>query len=113
MEKWEYMTTFLEANAKSKEAKEFLKKTVNKKNPPRYLPQAMMPDLNKFGDEGWELVHMEPVAAVGKNGDVRFDNNGRWSNTYFCVFKRRKAAAPTPTVLVAPNLEPTVIPPHE
>lgn len=90
-EKWEYMTLFLEANAASKETKEYLKKTMpNVKRPPRYTPQAMMPDLNKYGDEGWELVHMEPVADVGKNGDVRFDS-GRWSNHYFCVFKRRKA----------------------
>lgn len=92
MEKWEYLTTFVEANARTKETKEFIKQRFDVKKPARYAPEAMIPELNKLGEEGWELLHMEPVAAVGGKGDVRFDN-GYWSNTYFCVFKRRKPGA--------------------
>jgi hypothetical protein len=85
---WDYFTTFIEANANTKELQAYLKQAMpDVKNPPRYSPQAMMPELNNLGEQGWELVHMEPVAAVGKKGDVRFDS-GRWSNMYFCVFKR-------------------------
>lgn len=92
MDKWEYFPTFIEANAGNKEIKAFLKEEMpDMKNPPRYTPESMMPELNQLGEEGWELVHMEPVASVGKKGDVLFDGTGRqWSNVYFCVFKRRK-----------------------
>ncbi|MBZ0282002.1 MAG: hypothetical protein K8L97_14785 [Anaerolineae bacterium] len=92
MAKWEYLTKFVTADAKSQGAKEFLKQyRPNWKNPPPYTPEAMMPELDTLGDQGWELVHMEPVARVGKKGDVFFQGAGsEWSNTYFCVFKRQK-----------------------
>lgn len=54
----------------------------------------MIPELNEFGQDGWELVRMEPVGGVGKNGDVSFTRGygtlTAWSNAYFCVFKRRR-----------------------
>jgi hypothetical protein len=50
-----------------------------------------MPRLDAFGQDGWELVHMEPV-YVGRNADVLVVDSGRgasgWTSTYFCVFKR-------------------------
>ena len=49
-----------------------------------------MPTLNDIGRKGWELVHMQPV-FVGKNEDVLIHDSAgytRWSNAYFCVFKR-------------------------
>lgn len=98
MDQWEYLPTYIEANAKSKEIREFLKARMpDTKKPPRYMAEAMMPELNELGRQGWELVHMEPVAAVGGKGDVLFDGGGRhWSNVYFCVFKRLRPAAPPP-----------------
>ncbi|MFN8373124.1 MAG: hypothetical protein U0694_09655 [Anaerolineae bacterium] len=92
MEQFEYFTTFLSAEAKTKEIKEWLKTRNPKvKNPPVFSPEAMIPELNALGADGWELVEMTPVAGVGKKGDVRFTGEvPRWSNTYFCVFKRRK-----------------------
>jgi hypothetical protein len=92
-EQWEYMTMFCYANINNEGTKEYIKQTFpNWKDPPIFSPQTMVPDLNSWGTEGWELVHMEPVASVGKNGDVGFiTGEGRtsWSNIYFCVFKRR------------------------
>jgi hypothetical protein len=92
MERWEYWTGFLYANVKNEGAKEFLQQRLpNWPDPPRYAPQAMMPELDTFGEEGWELVHMQPVAGVGSKADVYFQGAGHaWSNAYFCVFKRRK-----------------------
>ncbi len=121
MEQWEYLPIHVEAEAKSKEIKEYLKNQMpDKKRFPRYLSQAMMPELNKLGAEGWELVHMEPVADVGKKGDNYFTGTGsRWSNVYFCVFKRRKPAiapptAPTPTQpATTPPPNPTTPPTQE
>jgi len=96
MEKWEYWTGFLWAHIENEGAKELIKKSwPNWKNPPKYAPQTMIPQLNNFGEAGWELVHMEPVRRVGQNYDVYFSSGGglaeiNWSNAYFCVFKRRK-----------------------
>lgn len=86
MEKWEYLSTFLEANAKDKQAKQYIKDTFGKKAK-RHSPESMIPELNKLGTEGWELIHMEPVPNVGGKEDVQF-STGTWSNNYFCVFKR-------------------------
>jgi hypothetical protein len=104
MEHWEYLSTFLVANAKTKESKQYIKDTFNKK-PKAFSPESMIPDLNKLGAEGWELVHMEPVPNLGRNDDVQFDPY-RWSSTYFCVFKRRKAGSSMP-VHVRPVENPT------
>lgn len=94
-ETWEYMTRFVRAHIDNPGAREFLKETFpNWTDPPKFAPETMMPLLNKLGAKGWELVHMEPVRAVGKNDDVLFQSGGDiasrdWSNTYFCVFKRK------------------------
>ncbi len=94
MEQWEYMTRFTYAHIDNDGAKEYLEQIFpNWQNPPKFAPQTMVPSLNSWGVEGWELVHMQPVMSVGKNGDVGFSGgNGpayHWSNVYFCVFKRR------------------------
>ena len=93
MEQWNYWTGFIWANAENKDVKEFLKECWPDYSWPKYAPQAMMPELNTLGEQGWELVHMEPV-VVGKNHDVGFSYGGSggtsWTNIYFCVFKRVK-----------------------
>jgi len=92
-EQWEYLSKFIRASAKSKEVKEFLtQKWPAWKNPPAYTPEAMIPELNTLGEQGWELVHMEPVQKVGGKGDVFMGDGGNWTNAYFCVFKRRRPA---------------------
>jgi hypothetical protein len=51
---------------------------------PKYAPQALMPELDALGNEGWELVHMQPV-YVGSNADVLIHSLSErmWSNAYF------------------------------
>jgi hypothetical protein len=88
--KWEYWTCFLSADAEKQT--DFLKQQFPDWDVPKYAPQAMIPGLDKFGDEGWELVHMEPV-AVGDNLDVYEGGTGTmgvYTAVYFCVFKRPK-----------------------
>jgi hypothetical protein len=94
MEQWEYLTVFLEASAKKKEVRDFIKNTFNKKAK-LHSPESMIPNLNEYGRQGWELVHMEPVPRVGGKEDVQFDQYS-WSNTYFCVFKRREPGTSVP-----------------
>lgn len=91
MEQWEYLPTYLQAEARKKDIQEYLKRRFDlKRRPPRYMVESLMPELDRLGAEGWELVHMEPVAQVGSRGNVLFGVRYRWSNVYFCVFKRRK-----------------------
>ncbi len=102
--RWEYLTTVVEANAAKREARSFLKaRFPGRRRIPRFAPESLMLALDKYGQEGWELVHMEPVARVGSKGDILFPASGapRWSRAYFCVFKRpqreQRPAAPPET----------------
>jgi hypothetical protein len=92
-EKWEYWTGFLEADVNDPGAKEYLQNQWEMTNPPKYTPFALMPELNRMGESGWEIIHIEPVHA-GKNADILVHVSGEtsrmWSHTYFCVAKRRK-----------------------
>ncbi len=93
-ETWEYLTQFIWASIENQGAREYLQQTRPDWQPAKYSPETMIPALNRLGHEGWELVHMEPVGAIGKNYDVGFiagEGIPRWSNAYFCVFKRRKS----------------------
>ncbi|MEP7292965.1 MAG: hypothetical protein ABI835_14375 [Chloroflexota bacterium] len=90
---WEYFTTFLQAEARLEAA--FLEQLRDwKEGIPPYTPEAMIPRLNAFGEEGWELVHMEPVVVGGK-ADVLVQDAGSgsrsWTSSYFCVFKRPRS----------------------
>ena len=89
--RWEYLTTVVEANATKRETRSFLKaRFPGRHRMPRFAPESLMLELDKYGQEGWELVHMEPVARVGGKGDILFPASGapRWTRSYFCVFKR-------------------------
>ena len=62
---------------------------------PPHTPYALQPQLDAFGEEGWELVTMQPV-VIGSNGDVLIsrDDRGRlgvWATEYLCTFKKRKS----------------------
>lgn len=90
-QRWEYLTLFVEADAKREE--DFLRERWDwKAGIPPFAPQSMIPQLDSLGDQGWELVHMQPVRS-GSNGDVLIadSTSGRvWTGTYFCVFKRAR-----------------------
>lgn len=102
MEKWEYQTRFFEAKVNSDQIKSFVESSFNKKAK-RHSPEAMIPELNALGAEGWEIIHMEPVARVGGKEDVRMADGG-WSSTYFAVLKRRKPGSFVPVqVMEAPD----------
>jgi hypothetical protein len=90
---WEYMTTFVQAEARLEE--DFLRQMRDwKEGIPPFTPEALIPRLNAYGADGWELVHMQPV-GVGNKGDVLVQDGGGgsryWSSAYFCAFKRPKA----------------------
>lgn len=84
--RWQYKTLVLRADA---ERLQDQLRPFSSENLPRYAPEALMPDLDALGSEGWELVHMQPV-YVGANADVLIHGMSErmWSNAYLCVFKR-------------------------
>ena len=58
---------------------------------PPYTPYALQPQLDTFGEQGWELVTMQP-AVIGYNGDVLISGRERtWATEYLCTFKKRKS----------------------
>jgi hypothetical protein len=91
-DRWEYLTRFVYANVENENALDHFLIQWPGEKPRKYEPETMIPELNTLGKQGWELVHMQPIGAVGKNRDVGFvagEAIPRWSNSYFCVFKRR------------------------
>ncbi len=89
-QKWEYLSVFVESDAEP--VMDYLEQIKSWKNGvPRNTPESMIPRLDAYGQDGWELVHMQPV-AVGRNADVLAADSGRgiasWTSSYFCVFKR-------------------------
>ncbi len=95
MQKWEYLSLFLHAD--TEKHYESLGKRFPGQTLAPHSPRALVPELNLLGEEGWELVSIEPVAA-SEPGDLLIHNAGSgpesgraWSYTYLCVFKRPKA----------------------
>jgi hypothetical protein len=88
MERWEYYTTFIEA--KMEQIEWHQEAMIPEGEHPKFSPYAVLPELNRLGEKGWELIHMQPV-IIGRNHDVLVHPNNvtYWGNTYFCVFKRR------------------------
>ncbi len=85
MQQWEYLTLFIEA---SKDVS--MEYTTESETLAKFSPQTMMPEMDRLGAKGWELVHMQP-AYVGKNDDILIHEGGgirQWTSKYFCVFKR-------------------------
>ena len=99
MDKWEYRAQFLRADIDVPGARDYAAKKHPDLKPRRFSPIAMSMFLDQYGEEGWELMHIEPIPMLGAQGDVGFAHAGyggalrdiSWSSIYFCVFKRRKA----------------------
>lgn len=90
---WEHYLELFEADAKQQP--EFIQQFYPSDSVPRYALQSILPRLNQLGEQGWEIVQIQPV-MLGKNGDVLINGamSEKWTRTYLCVFKRY--TAPTP-----------------
>ena len=89
---WEHLVVYLNADAQQQTA--FLQQHAPGKHFPMYAAEALMPNLDAYGQQGWELVSIQPV-VVGENGDILVTDRtqgwaGRWTHTYQCAFKRPK-----------------------
>lgn len=88
METWEYFTTTLIANTEQNPIPP--RDDIPAGKLPVYSVYTLIPQLNEYGQRGWELVSVEPVQE-GRNGDLRScdASSGAWTYTYFAAFKRR------------------------
>lgn len=93
MQKWEYLTTLLQAESE-KQLPWLQEHYPDIKKFAKYAYLALIPQMDKLGEEGWELVSCEPV-KYGDNLDLMIAVNvygqmNPWTYTYLCVFKRPK-----------------------
>lgn len=87
MQKWEYYTTILDANIDLSPVP--LRDDIEFKEHPEFSVHSLIPQLDRLGRQGWELVSMDPV-SVGKRGDVVLPvaDSTKWGRSYLCAFKR-------------------------
>jgi hypothetical protein len=113
--KWEYRTIVLSAQADDVETKAFLQSLWPGWDPPRFAPQALIPKLNGYGADGWELMDIQAVyldsdanvlihggptppegavtgmlkARVGIPASPAGSEPTRYTHTYLCTLKRQ------------------------
>lgn len=95
MIKWEYRTIVLSANTNVKGVGEYLNRVYpNWQNVPQHHIKTIEAQLDDWGQNGWELMHIESVNEVGDKGDLRFTYSQNawgedvWRKHFLCVFKR-------------------------
>ena len=86
---WEHLVAYLVADARQQAP--FLQQMWPGRQFPKYAALSLMPQLDYYGQQGWELVSIQPV-DVGSNGDILIHAGQAisYSYTYLCVFKRQK-----------------------
>jgi|CXWK01.1.fsa_nt_gi hypothetical protein len=94
MEKWEYITAILHAENDKQGVHRRIAELWPGWKPPKYAPECLIPKLNEYGREGWELISIENV-SLGSNWDIAHPHGGpgnwAWSNAYLVALKRRIA----------------------
>jgi len=90
MERWEYNVCVLYADANNTRSKEFLQRNFPTWKPTRYYVGSLIPELDEYGEKGWELVSIEPV-LVYEDGRVQNGDYTSKTSEYLCAWKRRLA----------------------
>jgi hypothetical protein len=87
-ERWEHFVELITADSQYETP--FVQQFYPQGRVPVFAIQSILPRLNHLGEQGWELVHIQPV-RTGNNGDIMIEAGGarEWTNVYLCAFKRR------------------------
>lgn len=88
-ERWEYWIATLVADADAE--REYLEATWPDGRVAKCDAAALIPELNAYGREGWELASLHPV-VFGRDASViiaPWGLQGRFTNSYLCAFNRR------------------------
>ncbi len=92
MPQWEYLSVLL--NADAERVQDYLAAHFTSWQVGRYTPLALIPYLNEYGSQGWELISAQPVAngtdeAILVHNAAAGGQAGRiWTHSYLCFFKR-------------------------
>ena len=89
---WEHHVEYIKAKTYLPQTQDFLAQYYPKQKIPAYAVEAILPRINELGEQGWELIQMQPV-NVGDNGDIQVGGGSSWTNMYLCAFKRLKRSA--------------------
>jgi len=57
---------------------------------PRHSSYSLIPQLNEYGSQGWEMVSIQLVGEQPRTGKVQ--NASFETETYFVTFKRRTSS---------------------
>ena len=87
METWEYFTTTFKADTDQFPVP--LVDGVPRQDYPQHAVQSLIPQLNEFGSQGWEMVSIQLVGENPKKGKMQLASTGFETETYFVTFKRR------------------------
>ncbi len=94
MAQWEYFSVLL--NADTQRVPDYIAEQFPSWQIGRHSPLALIPYLNEYGAQGWELISAQPVAN-GPDEAILMHNTAPagqaariWTHTYLCVFKRAK-----------------------
>jgi len=102
VQKWEYLVDILYpasdkegvAGGRDPVVRRYLQETYQGAPPGKYNPKYLEAALCNFGDDGWELVSIEPVCMTGREFDWRHAAGGQyehWTQQYWVVFRRQKS----------------------
>jgi len=90
-ERWEYHTAIPHAEVDRPGVREYLERRRAVGELVRHTPLVLIPEPDKLGAAGWELVSIQPVLA-GDNEDVFIGSRGQtggWRNASRCALRRR------------------------
>ncbi len=93
MQKWEYLTLLMTSEVEPESAAALRRRFPEDKRFAKFTPAALIPQLDEWGEEGWELMSAQPV-RTGDNEDIYISASSGmqmlFTHTYLCIFKRPK-----------------------
>lgn len=90
METWEYFTTTFRADTEQFPAP--LIDGVPLGDHPQHSVYSLIPQLNEYGSQGWEMVSIQLVGENDKKGKMQLAATGFETETFFVSFKRRTSS---------------------
>lgn len=87
--KWEYFVTIIHADCKKEGVEDFINSKFPNWKHGRFVPEALIPSLDRQGALGWELIEILPIWQ-NDDGTIEPPSDFRITNKYLCTFKRIK-----------------------
>ena len=89
MEQWEYHTAIIWAHEDNPGAREYVVRHRPGEKVGKFSPVNLVPELDRLGKQGWELVTLQPIVMTADMAIMLSDSTPQASNVYFVAMKRR------------------------